>query len=150
MNGEHFCLRATQPIPTYTAPAPRTPSDKETLVNYSLFFNLILSRPFSPSVPLDLSPSLFEDDTIRSGSTESNVSCLQIFVVWEWDVQRVCVWPTETEQFTLCLMWVSPAMCSLRYSQGLMIKWYDDDSPALIVDGNLSFYWQFVSIRDTP
>lgn len=66
---------------TYGAADAWRSSDTGAVVNYSLLHTLIPAR-FSP---LSLLPSVFrllphfEDDTIGTGSAESNVSCLLIF-----------------------------------------------------------------------
>lgn len=81
---------------------PHSALDREMLVNYSTLFILIpfllLSIFFSFFFALDFCSLLFEDDTIRSGSTESYVSCFLIFV--ENDVQcvHVCVCDKEGER----------------------------------------------------
>lgn len=100
---------------------------KKTLVNYSLFFNLNPSRPFSPYFLFDIF-SLLSLKMIQSEVGQqramSAVCCrmrvwcaLCVFCVCEcWRMREV---QSVRERFTLCLMWVSLALCSLRCSQGL-------------------------------
>lgn len=149
MNGVHRCLEPMQPIPSLCSSSASLSKNTSQLCFFS---NLI---PFSPFF---LVPFSFSLKTIPSEMGRQRAASA---VCWYLSSARCSFTCAEIrltgkerkETFTLYLMWMSPALCSLRCSQGLsptqMIKWYNDNALALIVDGNLSSYRQIVSIKGT-